>query len=128
MASSARSHPASDVRPVQTVLVIVAGLLALHFWWGGAIWLYGAFGLAVLGGLSLWAARKIDWAWMKLAWVLGLVVPKILLGAVFYLLLTPLALLRRLTTRSAVEAHTEAQSTFVVPDVAFDRKRFEKPW
>jgi hypothetical protein len=128
MATSALSKPASDVRPVQTVLVIVAGLLALHLWWGGAVWLYGALGLAVLGGLSLWAARKIDWAWMKLAWLLGLVVPKIMLGAVFYLLLTPLALLRRLTTGAKDEGQAERQSTFVVPDVSFDRKRFEKPW
>ncbi|NDC89133.1 MAG: hypothetical protein EB075_10065 [Bacteroidetes bacterium] len=65
---------------------------------------------------------------MKLAWLLGLVVPKIMLGAVFYLLLTPLALLRRLTTGAKDEGQAERQSTFVVPDVSFDRKRFEKPW
>jgi len=118
-----------DHKPYITVLTIVAGflvvfLIAKNTW---ALWV--ALGVAAAGLISSWLASIIHKAWMGLAHLLGLVVPNILLAAVFYLLLFPLALLSRLFGhKDPLHLKPGASTLFKTYDKAYTAADLEKPW
>jgi len=72
-----------------TILVIsmVFLLLYLVFSWYWTILI--SFIVGVIGILSPWLSSKIEQIWMKLAQLLGYIVPNILLGIVFSLFSHP---------------------------------------
>ena len=70
-------------------------------------------------------------AWMKLAGILGDINSRILLGLIFYLLLTPLAFFYRLLNRNAAGRFTADTGDTLfedVPETAFSKESFEKTW
>jgi K+-transporting ATPase A subunit len=71
--------------PVKTVLVITVGFLIIYMVtkWQWAIIVSIIIGM--LGLLSEYLAKKIEFTWMKLTWILSLIVPNILLTIVFIL-------------------------------------------
>ena len=115
--------------PIKTILIIVLGFLIIYLitkWQG---WLNIALILGLAGFLSGYLAKKIDFIWMKLAWFLGLIIPNILLSVVFYLFLTPLALLSRIGKGKDHLMLKNTQSTLLKEHVKeFDKVSFEKPW
>ncbi|MDR1783963.1 MAG: hypothetical protein LBR13_06870 [Dysgonamonadaceae bacterium] len=114
--------------PIKTLLVIVLGLVFVYFLthWKG--WLTIAFVLGVIGLISSWCAKKIDWLWMKLAALLGLIIPNILLSLVFYLFLTPIAWLSRLGKKDPLMLKNKHTSLFKDHGREFDKASFEKTW
>lgn len=82
--------------PAQTVLVICTGLMLVYFIFDLRWILFLAFGVGLLSILSTWMSIKIEWVWFKLTYLLSLIVPNILLGVIFYLILTPIAFLASL--------------------------------
>lgn len=83
-------------KALETMLVLVAGLLAFYIWVKNPWLLRGALALAAAGVFSPWLTGKIHAGWMLLAQGLGWLNGRILLSVVFYLLLTPIAWLSRL--------------------------------
>lgn len=79
--------------PTQTVLVICTCLVLVYFIFDLRWVLYLAFGLGLLSILSTWISKNVEWVWFKLTYLLGLIVPNILLGVIFFLFLTPIAFL-----------------------------------
>ena len=77
----------------QTILTIVVGLVVIHWLSGNEYLLHAAILIGLLSLISRKIGNGINWLWMKLAWVLSLIVPKILLAAIFYLFLFPIAVL-----------------------------------
>lgn len=112
------------------ILTISMGFLALHllFSWKWAAVVSLAVG--VVGLTSLFLGRKIEWAWMKLTELLGHVVPKILLGIVYYLILFPLSALARLFNKDSLMLSGDHKSYFVDVEKSrvFDKTYFERPW
>jgi hypothetical protein len=121
--------PLPKAKPVHTVWVITLGCLVLYLLktWPG--WLYMATGIGVFGLISPFLARKIDLLWRKLGYVLGLFIPKIILGLLFFLMLTPLAILSRLFRKSdPLSLKKQEESLFQSYDRTVDQSYFEKPW
>jgi len=115
--------------PEKTVLIIATGFLGVYLVtkWNWAIAVSFLTGLA--GVLSHHVSRKIDFLWSKLSWLLGLIVPNIVLGAVFYLLLFPIALLSRRFGGSAhLMLENRLSSTYTDVKKEFGKNSFEKPW
>ena len=117
-------------RPIHTTLVISMGFLVLYVWLDIQWALWVALGAGLVGVVSTGLARKIEWLWFKLAWVLGKVVPNLLLASVFFLLLMPLAKLSKLLGKRdplQLKAAT-LSSNFreVEPQILPDA--FEKTW
>ncbi len=115
--------------PIKTVLVITVGMLivfALTQW----EWAFNAAVIiGLLGLISSFLAKQIDFLWMKLAWVLSLIVPNIILSIIFYLLLTPIALLSRLFgEKNQLNLKNKTDSLFKDYNKDFDKPSFEKPW
>jgi hypothetical protein len=109
-----------------TILVISMGFLCLHlaFVWEWA--LNVSFIIGVIGILSSYLSLKIELAWMKLAQILGYIVPNILLSVVFFLLLTPLAILFRLFNKDVLMLSNSQDSYFIDIEREIQKNDFEK--
>lgn len=115
--------------PYKTVLLLATASLCFYFFNNKILFLYLASSLGVLSLLSLKVANSIHWLWVKFAWVLSLIVPKIILGIVFYLVLTPLAWLsRRMNTSDPLQLKHKQGTVYRQVDKVFEKADFEKPW
>ena len=94
---------------------------SLFLWRGKPVWPYllGLSGFFLLSGLLLpRTLGPAEWAWMKLAHVLGTVMTTILLTLTFYLVITPLGIwlaLKMIPSEVMVEARQKAKDTLAVP-------------
>jgi hypothetical protein len=112
-----------------TILVICVGFLviylAFHVKWA----LYVSLGVGVLGIVSTFISQKIEWAWFQLSKILGYIVPNILLSAIFFLFLFPIALLSRLFgKKDPLMLSGKYNSYFIDINTQMDKKAFEKTW
>lgn len=121
--------------PVKTVLIITVGFLMIYLviWKRSGVqheWLLYVAAFVGLGGfLSGFVADKINWLWMKLTWVLSLIVPNILMSLVFYLILFPFALISRVFgKKDTLNLQNRSDSVFKDYNKDFDPKSFENPW
>ena len=94
---------------LETMLAITLGLLVIFYFTqrkhfvplNGTEWLVPvAILLCAIGLFSNYLSEKIHWLWMKISHIMGSVMSKILLGAIFYLFLFPLALVSRIFKKS----------------------------
>jgi hypothetical protein len=119
----------TNLHPTQSILGIVIGFMGLYllFQWEWALWL--AFGVGMAGVLSNYLAQKIDIAWQFIGKILGFIMPNVLLSLVFFLLLTPLALLARVfRKKDPLFLKNRQASTFRERSTVFEAKSFENPW
>lgn len=86
--------------PSKTVLVICTGLILVYFIFSLKWILFVAFAIGILSILSEWISKKVEWLWFQLTKLLSMIVPNILLGAIFYLFLTPIAFLANMFTKT----------------------------
>lgn len=118
-----KSHPA------KTVLTISTGFILIYLLtdWNWAIYVSFVIGLA--GTFSGYLSAKIDFLWMKLAYLLGLIVPNILLGVVFYLFLFPISVLSRLLgKKDPLNLKNRNKSMFINSEKRFNKRSLENPW
>jgi flagellar biosynthesis protein FlhB len=115
--------------PLKTVMVISMGMLLIYFVFKWQLAAIIAFSVGVVGLSSDFIAQKIEWAWLKLTYILSLIVPNILMSVVFYLILTPVALLSRIFGKSDVLNMKKPKNTMYREITkVFDVKSFENPW
>ncbi|MCF8258640.1 MAG: hypothetical protein K9J06_13880 [Flavobacteriales bacterium] len=120
-------QPKTD--PIKTVLTIVIGLLVVHLATGWKWPMTAALVIGILGMFSDYLAVRIDFLWMKLAYVLSLIVPNILLSAIFFLFLFPVAVLSRIFgKKNALFLRNPMGSTYITNNTVFDKASFEKTW
>lgn len=119
----------NKTNPTQTILVIVLGFLILFLVMSWRWTLYVAIVIGILGLLSPYLAKKIDYAWMKFAWLLSLIIPNVLLSIVFFFLLTPIAFLSRLIRKEdPLRLKNNNASLFKDSNKVFDKESFDNPW
>ena len=114
--------------PTATMLVISMGFLVIYIASKQNWALIVSLSAGLIGILSPWLSKKIDFLWMKLTYVLSLIVPNILLSAVFYVFLFPLALLSKLFSKKDTLQLRNTGTTFVTINRDFDKASFERPW
>lgn len=82
-----------------------------------------------MSSFSATMVRLMDQAWMRLAWLLGQIVPRILLAIIFYLILTPLALMAKLIgEKDPLQLKNPGKSLFKEGTSALGKESFEKMW
>jgi hypothetical protein len=111
-----------------TMLVISMGFLIMYLALGWKWAVYVSLGVGITGAASAYLSRKIEWAWMKLAKLLGYIMPNILLSIVFFLFLFPVALISRLFNKDPLKLSGKYKSYFTDVTVQMDKKSFEKTW
>ena len=116
--------------PYKDLLVIITGFLVLFLIIKKSFLLYIAGGVALGSLFSEYLAEKIVWGWYKLAEGLGYVSSRILLSIIFFVMLTPLALLYRLTRKQDVLQLNRKQggSYYTERKHLYVKKDLEKMW
>lgn len=117
-----------DSHPKNTALTIVVGFTLIYFcfkqeW---ALWL--ALSTGILALLSTTLAGIIHLLWMKLAQLLGLFMPTIVLSIFFFFFLTPIALIKKVFTKKdeLLIRKRGLTSTFLTVNKSFNRNSFER--
>lgn len=113
----------------QTVFLLSAAAAVCFIYIHRLEAVYISIFLSLAGAFSPFLTRLIDQAWMKLAWLLGEIVPRILLSIIFYVVLTPIALLSRMFgQKDPLMLKNDHSSTFRDKSELIDKASFEKPW
>jgi phosphate/sulfate permease len=111
-----------------TILVISMGFLLLDILfsmpWARTISLI----TGIIGIISNSFSRAVEKGWMAISRVLSLIIPSILLGSVFYLILFPIALVSKIFTKDPLMLSNEYQTLFIPVRKDLDKKSFEKTW
>jgi len=115
--------------PEITMLVIATALVVFYFIYRNDWFLYISLSLGLIGIFSPWLSRKIDFLWMKLAELLSYIVPNILMGLVFYVVLFPLALISRVFQKNKpLQLRNIDGSMYKNTNKTFEKSTFEKMW
>lgn len=114
---------------LETTLVISTGLLIFYFIKEWESLLIIAAVIGVIGVFFDRIASIISWAWYKLAELLGKVVPKILLTAIFYLILFPISMLYRLFNKDSMKLKPAERGTvWIERNQIYKKKDISNPW
>jgi hypothetical protein len=129
-----------NVNKYQSILVIVVGFLVLYFIfrrdydWRFMIFKreYFIYAAVLVGVLSLMFESVADIilkGWMKIAEVLGFINTRILLSLIFFVFLTPFALLQKLFARSNfLSLKDNTDSVFHERNHQYEPADFENIW
>lgn len=115
--------------PSKTVLVITVGFLVLYLVFGNKYFLYTGVLVGIAGVFSGWISEKIEWFWFKLTYVLSLIIPNILMGVIFYLILTPIAFFAGLAQKTdTLQIKKPAFSSFSTVNKKYSPADLKNPW
>jgi hypothetical protein len=119
----------TKTNPIKTILTISVGFMLVYLvtkWnWALSVSLI----IGVIGICSNYLSQKIDFVWMKLTWLLSLIIPNILLGTIFYFFLFPISILSRLLGKQdPLHLKNKGNSVFITINKDFDKASFEKSW
>lgn len=121
----------SESEKVKAQLVIVTGLVVMYFIFKSQ-YPYFLIAAAVIGVCSLAIpvfGDLIVKLWYKIAEVLGAINGKILLSAVFFIVLFPVALIARLSKKNALHLKKEESDTvFTERNHKYSAKDLEQVW
>ncbi len=113
----------------KTMLTITVGFLLGYWFMRIELLLTIAIIIGLIGVLSKYLSIKIDFLWFKLASLLSLIVPNILLGVIFYIILLPLAVFTRFfINKNLLNLKNTNKSLFVSNEKKFSKESFEVPW
>jgi hypothetical protein len=115
--------------PVKTMLTISIGFLVIFIITKLNWALLIALVIGLIGLFSSFLSKQIEFLWTKLSLFLGLIVPNILLSAIFYLFLFPIAVLSKIFGKNdSFKLKNNADSVFISSNKEFNKNSFEKPW
>lgn len=118
-----------ESNPYKVLAVIVTGFLVVYAlsMWKWALWT--ALAAGVTGILSKKLLGLIILLWDKITLVLSKIIPNILLAAIYYLFLTPVALLAKFFTRADhLMLKNNSETLFTEYNREIKASDFEKPW
>jgi hypothetical protein len=119
--------PAQD--RYKTILVMVTGLLAIALIFELSWLITVCLVIGLLSSFIPAAARAIEWAWLKLALVLGWINSRIILSVIYFVFLLPIAWISRLFTKDPLALRNrKTSSLFVTRNHLYTKKDLENIW
>lgn len=121
----------SFARVMSMALVLIFGILLPWIWdYPWPVWPWFIAGVFMLAGMFKPSVlRGFHDRWLRFAEVLGRFNSRIILGLIFFVLITPVAaLLRLLGKRPLAQKAHKRDGSFCQPAAARDRAHFEKPF
>lgn len=113
----------------KNILVIITGLALIAWIFSIPILGKATIVLGILTILIPQFATFIDWIWLKLAFILGWINSKILLGILFFIFLMPLALISRIFTKDPLNLKGRAlQSLYADRNHLYTKDDLENIW
>lgn len=120
--------PTVNIHPSQSVLAITLACVMLFIYTGERWLLTAALFLGFGGLLSERLAGWIHAGWMMLSSVLGYIGPRVFLTIIFFLVLTPMAIVYRLTGNDELRLKYRPGSLFVPREKEVTARSMEKTW
>jgi hypothetical protein len=124
--SKSRQHSSE----LETLGVLSVFFLILNVITHRQVFVYVALALLLVALFVKPLARIISRAWMKFAEVLGAFNSTLILSLVFFLFLTPLAVLYRMFNKNSLNLTPgqETETLFVTREHVYSKADFEKMW
>ena len=117
------------IKKEQSILTITVGFAILSEVFEEHRLLLLAIAIGIVGVFSKKLSLLIHKGWMSLSSILGLIIPNIVLAIVFYLILTPIALFRKLIGgNSQYQMKNETSTLFKKTNYQHKKADFEKIW
>ena len=102
-------------KTIETMLVITVGMLVLHFVFkektGESYFLTASLIFGLIGVFSNFLSEQVSWVWGKIAHILGTFNSYVLLSVVFFIFLTPVAFLYKLTRKDTLRLKVQKNGT-----------------
>ena len=115
--------------PVRTILTITVGFAIIYSISDNRWALLISVIIGLVGIFSDYLSKVVDSAWMKLSWLLSLIVPNILLGITYYLILFPISVLSKIFgQKDPLKLKNNSNTLFKTVKKEFNKASFEKPW
>ena len=115
--------------PPLTLLTIIFGLLFLNFFLEKNLIFYISLIISAIGVFSIKLSKLIEKIWYKFSFYLSQIIPNILLTIIFFIILTPTALLSKIfNTKSNFLSKDERETAYKNQIKKFDKKSFERAW
>ena len=118
----------SNTQSKTTVLVITIGFIVLYLVYDQTWMILTSLLVGSLGAFSEWMAEKIHWLWFKLAYILSLFIPKILLAFIFFIFLVPVAIIYRAFSNDPLQLKKPLNSTFRDVPLTDVKKSLTRIW
>lgn len=112
----------------ETCLVIMTGLLVFWMIYQVKVLVTIAIAIGIIGAFIPTLAGWIHWVWYKIADVMGWVMSKVLLSAIFFLFLFPLALIYRMFNKDNLQLKKKPDSYWTNRQHAYSAKDLENVW
>lgn len=113
---------------LETSLVLSTACVIFGLIWNIEWLFYVAIGFGVIGLFVDTVAGWVNWAWYKLADVLGFVMSKVLLSSVFYIFLFPVAMLYRLFSDDPLQLKRKKDTYWEERNHEYKGKDLENVW
>ncbi|MCI5055016.1 MAG: SxtJ family membrane protein [Flavobacteriales bacterium] len=116
------------VKRKESILVICLGFIGLFLLSDRMFFLYISLSIGVLSMLSSWLEEKIVWIWFQIGHGLGWVNSKILLTAVFFLIVVPLAFINKLFGKQVITLKKGGSTYYSQRNHEYSKKDLENIW
>lgn len=118
-----------EKKQFETINICALFVLILFLIWGKSYFLYIGIGLLVSSVFIKPLGRLFAAGWLKLSLAIGTFNSRVLLTIFFFILFTPLALVRRIFKRDLLEIKkVESDTYWKTVDKEFDGKNLENIW
>jgi hypothetical protein len=115
--------------PSKTVLTICVGMLVINVLTQNVIFINISLSIGLAGVFFTQISVLIEKLWFKLAYILGLIIPNILLSIIFYIFLFPISIVSKIFKKDdLLKLKNTKSSSFILLDKSFDKNSFENPW
>lgn len=122
-------HKPDTTQAVKTILLLCITFEILFIRTGYKVLVSISIVLGLVGFFINSISSWIHIGWMMFGKILELVMPRIVLGIVFFFFLFPIAMLSRFfVKKDSLHLKNEGDSTFTVCDKKFDEQSFINPW
>ena len=117
---------------LEAMLVITVGMLVLYFIFRQKTWsnylLITSLVIGLIGVFSDFLSDKIAWAWGKFAHILGTFNSYWLLTVIFFVFLTPVAFLFKLTRKDNLKLKVQKDTVYEERNHLYEAKDLENVW
>jgi polyferredoxin len=100
---------------LETMLVITVGMLVLYYFFRTKTWsnylLITSLVIGLIGVFSDFLSEKVAWVWGKIAHIMGTFNSYVLLSIIFFVFLTPVAFLFKLTRKDSLKLKAQKNGT-----------------
>ena len=115
-------------KQLETCLVIATGLMVIWAFLKKEELIYAAMIIGVIGAFIPAIAKWIHWVWYKIAELMGNIMSRGLLSAVFFLFLFPISIIYRMFNKDTLQLKRKGDTYWTSRDHLYSKKDLENAW